>query len=201
MISYTNAINKMQNLHIEANGIIDSDGKSKEEISKYKNKDIFVLPFNEIEMLLLCDEVMDSVNEVLSLLGQSFDKNKLKSEIFEECGSSQEEIISRNAKSIIDNKLESQKLEKVKDSKGLKENFDQLVKKYWYWKYYKWKKKKELLSILQEEDYEELLYICNLKNKILKGVTRKFIRDYKEMAISRLKQDENLKSLIQTKYL
>lgn len=38
MISYTNAINKMQNLHIEANGIIDSDGKSKEEISKYKNK-------------------------------------------------------------------------------------------------------------------------------------------------------------------
>ena len=40
----------------------------------------------------------------------------------------QEEIISRNAKSIIDNKLESQKLEKVKDSKGLKENFDQLVK-------------------------------------------------------------------------
>ena len=38
-------------------------------------------------MLLLCDEVMDSVNEVLSLLGQSFDKNKLKSEIFEECGS------------------------------------------------------------------------------------------------------------------
>ena len=118
----------MQNLHIEANGIIDSDGKSKEEISKYKNKDIFVLPFNEIEMLLLCDEVMDSVNEVLSLLGQSFDKNKLKSEIFEECGSDQEEIISRNAKSIIDNKLESQKLEKVKDSKGLKENFDQLVK-------------------------------------------------------------------------
>ena len=104
----------MQNLHIEANGIIDSDGKSKEEISKYKNKDIFVLPFNEIEMLLLCDEVMDSVNEVLSLLGQSFDKNKLKSEIFEECGSNQEEIISRNAKSIIDNKLESQKLEKVK---------------------------------------------------------------------------------------
>ena len=79
-------------------------------------------------MLLLCDEVMDSVNEVLSLLGQSFDKNKLKSEIFEECGSDQEEIISRNAKSIIDNKLESQKLEKVKDSKGLKENFDQLVK-------------------------------------------------------------------------
>ena len=63
------------------------------------------------------------------------------------------------------------------------------------------KKRKELLSILQEEDYEELLYICNLKNKILKGVTRKFIRDYKEMAISRLKQDENLKSLIQTKYL
>ncbi|WP_219338829.1 DUF4435 domain-containing protein, partial [Staphylococcus haemolyticus] len=82
VIRYTNAINKMQNLHIEANGIIDSDGKSKEEISKDKNKDIFVLPFNEIEMLLLCDEVMDSVNEVLSLLGQSFDKNKLKSEIF-----------------------------------------------------------------------------------------------------------------------
>ncbi|MEN2036897.1 AAA family ATPase [Staphylococcus haemolyticus] len=200
VISYTNAINKMQNLHIEANGIIDSDGKSKEEISKYKNKDIFVLPFNEIEMLLLCDEVMDSVNEVLSLLGQSFDKNKLKSEIFEECGSSQEEIISRNAKSIIDNKLESQKLEKVKDSKGLKENFDQLVKSIDTESIIN-EKKKELLSILQEEDYEELLYICNLKNKILKGVTRKFIRDYKEMAISRLKQDENLKSLIQTKYL
>ena len=29
-------------------------------------------------MLLLCDEVMDSVNEVLSLLGQSFDKINLR---------------------------------------------------------------------------------------------------------------------------
>ena len=96
--------------------------------------------------------------------------------------------------------MESQKLEKVKDSKGLKENFDQLVKSIDTESIIN-EKKKELLSILQEKDYEELLYICNLKNKILKGVTRKFIRDYKEMAISRLKQDENLKSLIQTKYL
>jgi len=45
---------------IECKGIIDGDNATIEKVDKLEEKNIHVLPFNEIEMLLLSDEVMQS---------------------------------------------------------------------------------------------------------------------------------------------
>ena len=45
----------------KAYGIIDYDWMDEEKIAKYKKKNIFVLPFNEIEMLLVDEAVVKSV--------------------------------------------------------------------------------------------------------------------------------------------
>lgn len=58
VVNYTNVINNMSSLNLNAMGIIDSDGKTIEEIEKYEKNSIIALPFNEIEMLLLSEEVL-----------------------------------------------------------------------------------------------------------------------------------------------
>ena len=50
VISYCKTLNKI-NFDYKAYGIIDGDMLSKEQKVEYEKDDIFVLPFNEIEML------------------------------------------------------------------------------------------------------------------------------------------------------
>ena len=74
VIQYTKAYNKLKKSHgNEAYGIIDYDWMDKARIQNYKKKNIFVLPFNEIEMFLIDEEI---VNYVLS--DDEEDKKKLK---------------------------------------------------------------------------------------------------------------------------
>ena len=64
VIQYTKAYNKLKKSHgNEAYGIIDYDWMDEARIESYKKKNIFVLPFNEIEMFLIDEEI---VNYVLS---------------------------------------------------------------------------------------------------------------------------------------
>ena len=72
VIQYTKAYNKLKESYgNEAYGIIDYDWMDKARIQNYKKKNIFVLPFNEIEMFLIDEEI---VNYVLS--DDEEDKNK-----------------------------------------------------------------------------------------------------------------------------
>ncbi|KEQ40195.1 hypothetical protein SK642_1453 [Streptococcus mitis] len=64
VIQYTKAYNKLEETYgNKAYGIIDYDWMDEARIESYKKKNIFVLPFNEIEMLLVDEEM---VNYVLS---------------------------------------------------------------------------------------------------------------------------------------
>lgn len=58
VIQYCDVISKSKWLGIECRGIIDGDNFPENKISYLKDKKIDVLPFNEIEMFLLSDEVL-----------------------------------------------------------------------------------------------------------------------------------------------
>ena len=62
VIQYTKAYNKLEETYgNKAYGIIDYDWMDEARIESYKKKNIFVLPFNEIEMFLVDEEMVNSV--------------------------------------------------------------------------------------------------------------------------------------------
>ena len=64
VIQHTKAYNNLQHIHGNiAYGIIDYDWMEEIRIEKYKRKNIFVIPFNEIEMLLVDEAIVKSVLE------------------------------------------------------------------------------------------------------------------------------------------
>ncbi|MEH7110646.1 hypothetical protein V7083_23240, partial [Bacillus sp. JJ1764] len=74
---YVKAFNNLNSLHNnKAVGVIDGDLLSDEIIQKYKEENIFTLPFNEIEMLLFSEEVMDSY--ITGVLGKNSAEERIK---------------------------------------------------------------------------------------------------------------------------
>ena len=67
VISYTNACNKSKFPSNKAIGIIDGDCHKPEQISKWKEQNIYTIPINEIENIL-CDSVI--IETLLRLLCQ-----------------------------------------------------------------------------------------------------------------------------------
>ena len=61
VIQHTKAYNNLQHLHGNtAYGIIDNDWMDEKSIQEYKDKNIIVLPFNEVEMILVDEAVVKS---------------------------------------------------------------------------------------------------------------------------------------------
>lgn len=75
-------LNSEQYLHLnrEFFGIIDNDFRDKSEIQKYKTSNIFILPYNEIENLLLSSVILDYVCTKYSLQDKI---EKYKNEVIE----------------------------------------------------------------------------------------------------------------------
>ena len=70
VISNCRALNKL-NLNYKAWGIIDGDSIPNERKQKYEKENIFVLPFNEIEMFLLEEQIMtDTIKSSYPLIYQ-----------------------------------------------------------------------------------------------------------------------------------
>lgn len=59
VIKYCEVVRNSQWLGIECVGIIDGDNFDDEKKELLKEKGVFALPFNEIEMLIVCDEVIN----------------------------------------------------------------------------------------------------------------------------------------------
>ena len=108
VIQHTKAYNNLQHLHGNtAYGIIDNDWMDESSIHVYKEQGIFVLPFNEVEMILVDEAV------VKSCLHFDDDKEKqqkiknLQQSIIESCKEKKDKIISIALKKRLDEFMES----------------------------------------------------------------------------------------------
>src|SRR5699024_1631458 len=199
VINYTKAINNISNLNIKAKGLIDKDGKTEMEIKKYEKYNIYVLPFNEIEMLLLSKEVLEKMNEAISILNKKINIDEWQNEILQICDGRKEKIILGIVKSRAENLLSSQKLQNCKELGELKDNFKLIFDSIDLEVIYE-EEKQRLETAISNNEYEEILKMCNLKNEVLMGVpNREGYKNYHNEAVDLIQNDNELKEILKDK--
>lgn len=199
--NYTKAINKIRNLNISAIGIIDNDGMLEKEIDKYNKNNVWVLPFNEIEMLLFTPEVMEKVAIHYKKMGEIIDVDLWKNKVFEICNREKERILTQIVKSRVDNILANQKIHSPKCISDIKSNLQELINEIDVDTLYI-KELTDLDEILKDENYEKLLKICNLKNEIVRRIPQQMNRidNYADKAVSIIQNDAELREVLKDKY-
>ena len=202
VIQHIKAYNNLQLLHGNtAYGIIDNDWMNESSIQEQKEQNIFVLPFNEVEMMLVDEAV------VKSCLPFDDDKEKqrkfenLQQSIIESCKEKKDKIISLALKKRVDEFLEGNCIQNNKPTKEDVEEFlKNLVNEFDTSSTVDY-----ITSIVEESlassDFSRILKICNLKKEITEyrgntEITPKF----KEKALSRITLDSDLQKELRHKY-
>ena len=202
VIQYTKAYNNLQLLYGNtAYGIIDNDWMNESSIQEQKEQNIFVLPFNEVEMMLVDEAV------VKSCLHFDDDKEKqqkfenFQQSIIESCKEKKDKIISIALKKRLDEFMESHFIEKSEpnehdahvflDSLSSEFDVDSTFNKINY----------IVVESLASSDFSRILKICNLKKEITEyrgntEITPKF----KEKALRRIALDNDLQKKLRHKY-
>ena len=202
VIQHTKAYNNLQLLHGNtAYGIIDNDWMNKSSIQEQKEQNIFVLPFNEVEMMLVDEAV------VKSCLHFDDDKEKqqkfenFQQSIIESCKEKKDKIISIALKKRLDEFMEGNCIENNKPTKEDVEEFlKNLVNKF------DASSTVDNITFIVEEslnssDFSAILKICNLKNEIInhRGNT-KIVQNFKDKALRRIALDNDLQKKLRQKY-
>lgn len=201
VIQYTKAYNKLKESYgNEAYGIIDYDWMDEARIQNYKKKNIFVLPFNEIEMFLIDEEI---VNYVLS--DDEEDKKqkikKLRDTVISLCITNKDKIISIALKKKLDEFMEGNLIETREPTEdeartfleNLSEKFDITVTL------------ENITKIVEDSiassDFSRILKICNLKNEIISSKEiKEIVSNFKEKALSSIAMNNDLQITLRHKY-
>ena len=201
VIQYTKAYNKLQHLHgNRAYGIIDYDWMDEVRVEKYKKKNIFVLPFNEIEMLLVDEEIVNSV-----LSDDEEDKkqkiNKLRDTVISSCTTNKDKIIRIALKKKLDEFMEGHLIETREPTEdeartfleNLSEKFDITVTL------------ENITKMVEDSiaslDFSKILKICNLKNEIIGSKEiKEIVSNLKEKALSSIAMNNDLQKKLRHKY-
>lgn len=202
VIQHTKAYNDLQHIHGNtAYGIIDNDWMDESSIQVYKEQNIFVLPFNEVEMMLVDEAV------VKSYLPFDDDKEKQRKfenfqrSIIESCEEKKEKIISIALKKRLDEFMESHFIEKSEPNEHDAHVFlDSIASEFDVASTFN-KINSIVVESLASSDFSRILKICNLKKEIIdyRGntvITPKF----KEKALSRITLKSDLQKKLRHKY-
>ena len=202
VIQNTKAYNNLQHLHgNKAYGIIDNDWMDGSSIQVYKEQDIFVLPFNEIEMILVDESVVKSVLPFDDNAGQQRKFNNFKDAIISSCREKKDKMISIALKKRLDEFMESHFIEKSEPNEHDAHVFlDSLASEFDVDSTFN-KINSIVVESLASSDFSRILKICNLKKEIIdyRGntvITSKF----KEKALSRITLDSDLQKELRHKY-
>ena len=203
VIQHTKAYNNLNKMHgNKAYGIIDYDWMDESSIKENKEEGIFVLPFNEVEMMLVDEAV------VKSCLPFDDDKEKqrkfenLQRSIIKSCEEKKEKIISIALKKRLDEFLEGNRIENNKPTKEDVEEFlKDLVNEF------NPSSTVDNITFIVEEslassDFSRILKICNLKKEIIdyRGNTE-IVPNFKDKALKRIALDNDLQKKLRHKYL
>ena len=202
VIQYVRKFNSsLLNSYYNAVGIIDHDFLFKETIDNYFKDKIFTLPFNEIEMALLCDEILESIVSLYANEGPTKEKIvNFKKEAFDLLKKDKEKVVSQNVKSYIEEQINTFKITDAKNIETITEEF---------YDYFNKLKEKDLFkfyddkinSIIDSNDYNEFLKISSLKSQLSKGLANKLLEsNYLAKAIHRVSKDADLRKLLIERY-
>ena len=202
VIQYTKAYNNLQHLHGNtAYGIIDNDWMDESSIQVYKEQNIFVLPFNEVEMMLVDEAVVKSCLPFDDDTGQKRKFNNFKDAIISSCREKKDKIISIALKKRLDEFMESHFIEKSEPNKYDAHVFlDSLASEFDVDSTFN--KINSIVEVsLASSDFSRILKICNLKKEIIdyRGNTE-ITPKFKEKSLSRITLDSDLQKELRHKY-
>lgn len=193
VIQYTTVLYNSKWLNIECKGIIDGDNLfGSDTISKLKEKNISVLPFNEIEMMLLSEDVMTTTisstyHDLASKMIEEF-----KEQFWILVDKKKDKIIMNFLKNILDSRIKSQGIQKYDSTQSIKDDIENNLKGIVDSSYSR--VFDEVSKILDSRQYSDLLTICNLKKEVSKGLADKLLDgDYERKAVLKIKNTDSLK--------
>lgn len=215
VINNTKAYNNSKLFDGEAYGIIDKDYHSKEALEKYEQNKIYHLEFNEIEMFLITNEILEYVltntyaPDIASSLMQKF-----KIEVINEIQKKKDYIINESIKFHIDEKnftIDSKQLKsklKLKDAesksvkyneKNIKEYFCNLIDDININEKIK-ELENKISTLVEENKYEEALKVSNLKYLFNSKTNEIFELNYELACISRIQKNKDLRKILRDNY-
>lgn len=197
---YTKLYNKIENKINIAYGIIDRDQHSFQTIEGYKNNNIFVLNFNEIEMLLISEEI---VNILIEELPDEYNikKENFKDKFFTIMKNRKKEIINKKIKAKVDEFFETEKADEhmCDDTEKIIKYVSERIVGLEIEKQ-KEESNKKIEKIISSKNYKEALKICHFKD-ILKIVGKEIhYNDYEIHAIGKLQHNEALRNVLLKNY-
>ena len=164
---------------------------------KLKKDNVYVTKYNEIEMLLLDEKVIEHTLNHFEPDTIKKKMKKFKAEFTKKISEKKEEMAFDFVKKILDNNFQnyrtvSKKIEEVTSE------LQQFVVSYDYEKEFK-----TFLVLIEQElkdnNYENLLKYCNLKKEISKGLSNKeLVSEYELQAIGTIKN--SLSEYVRNKY-
>ena len=202
VIQHTKAYNNLQHVHGNtAYGIIDNDWMDESSIQECKEQNIFVLPFNEVEMILVDEAVVKSCLPFDDEKEKQRKFENFQQSIIESCKEKKDKILSIALKKRLDEFMESHFIEKSEPNEHDAHVFlDSLASEFDVDSTFK-KINSIVVESLASSDFSRILKICNLKKEIIdyRGNTE-ITPKFKEKALSRITLDSDLQKELRHKY-
>lgn len=203
VIQYTKTFNELpQWIENSAIGIIDNDGMSNSEKENLEKDKVFCLPYNEIEMLLLDEEVIFQVLKDVKYPEDIQTINKkikeFKSKFVSTIEVRKNKIIYDIVKNRVDYKIRTEFIDskRYKTVEDIKKYLDEFSKQMGIDNISE-EVNTEVAEAIKNKEYSDLLRICTLKDEVTKGITDKiFGRDYVKCALARINQNDKIKEYL-----
>ena len=199
VIKNCDVINQSKWLSQESIGIIDGDNFSDEKIQKLREKNVYVLPFNEIEMFLVSEEIMEHMMECVYPTEKEKRIETFKEKFWEIIKKEKESVALTSTKQAVDEHIQKQKIEQYDSVEHIEDNLKNIAG-YNVQETYK-NKLNNIEQIIKEKDYRRLLIVCNLKKEITKGTANvQLDANYEEKVVQQIMASQRLKETLQKVY-
>lgn len=203
VIACVKSINKLQQNNNQFDnipttiGIIDKDYHLDTQISSWKKSNIFTLPVNEVENLLV-DTIM--LDYIINKFEIPFEKIKqYYKEFWETLETNINEQVVKYVKNFIQHHISEDYLTEEKDLEILKSQLSDKINKFNINTLYD-EKMTEINKMIAEKDYESAIKFVDFKKFLLNNLAGKLIRKYPDFVMKELAENNELREQIREKY-
>ena len=203
VISYVDAINKIESKDSlydylpKAIGIVDGDYYNSEQKKAWKKKQVFSLPINEVENILVDEVLLSSAVKMFAAKENALENyyNKFWEKVSEE----KETLAINFVKEYLHCSLKESYLKEKSDINKLQDEYNALVSKCEILKLYD-NKLNDIDNWVNSKDYESAMKFFNLKKCLVYDLARVIVNEYPERMITKIKEEEKLRNILINKY-
>lgn len=199
VIKYCEVLLKSNWIGRECVGIVDGDNFTDEMMKELSKRNIMVLPFNEIEMLLLSDLVMEYTMRAVRPVDSEIKILEFKEKFWEKANENKEKIILTATKNVVDGYIQKERIQKYDSLESIKLSIEHITSYNVDDEYHMFSER--INQVLENKDYDKLLNICNLKKEISRGIANAFLdSDYENKATQQIMTNKELQKELFDKY-